>query len=190
MHHTYAVTVHTVRERIMNLGKKNRSRGRRLVSLMPVEPTRKAWDKPAPYYVPNPGLKEHEKDASGVNLQTWRTILAFMDSHPDMGPTAIAQHFRSRRDGALLFTQPTLFRIQEELQARAQFNLNMPSLQIVLRPDVERALVLWLRSTIAKREPVTDQMLMEKVKCFEEKLNVSPMQCLRGSDWIPFFWQT
>ena len=159
---------------------------------MPVEPTRKAWDKPAPYYIPNPGFKElnpglneHEKDASGVNPQTWRTILAFMDSHPHMGVTAIAQHFRSRPDGALFFTQPTLSRMQEELEARMLFNLNMH----VLRLGVERALVLWLRSTIAKGEPVTGQMLMEKRKCFEEKWNVPPMECLRDGDWIPFFLQ-
>jgi hypothetical protein len=44
--------------------------------------------------------------------------------------------------------------------------------RIVTRPDVERALVIWLRSMEEKRETVNGKMLVEKRKCFEKELNV------------------
>jgi hypothetical protein len=61
---------------------------------------------------------------------------------------------------------------------------------IITRPDVERALVIWLRSMEEKRETVNGKMLVEKRKHFEKELNVPENERLEGESWVQSFCRT
>jgi len=58
-------------------------------------------------------------------------------------------------------------------------------------PDVERALILWVRHLAdLKGETVMGPMLQEKCVHFEELLNVPDNQCLSGDGWVMSFCKT
>jgi hypothetical protein len=173
---------------------------------MPTEPTRKPREKPTPY-VRKPDKVKIPRDApatsatkskgrQNLTLHDWLTVFAYMDAHPDMGQGQIVQHFATRKEGTLTFTQPTLSRKIEkrsELEERAKSTPNALSSKrprIVTRPDVERALVLWFRHMEEKRETVTGPMLREKRKRFEEDFNVPENECLTGDGWVTSFCKT
>jgi len=61
--------------------------------------------------------------------------------------------------------------------------------RIVTRPDVERALVLWVKHMEEKRETIDGPMLREKRKQFEEEFNVPADERL-GDGWVPSFCKT
>ncbi|KAF8482661.1 hypothetical protein DFH94DRAFT_612029, partial [Russula ochroleuca] len=166
---------------------------------MPKELIRKPRDKPAPYsYAQKPGPKpKGVTDApktsakmattgtrDNLTLRDWMTIFAFIDSHPDMAQAAVVNHFKSKATGALVFTQSTLSRKlkqREKLEERVQSNPNALSSKrprVVTRPDIERALVLWVQSMEQKRETINEPMLVEKRKQFEEAFNVPDEQRL------------
>jgi copper oxidase (laccase) domain-containing protein len=80
----------------------------------------------------------------------------------------IVNHFKSLQSGALIFTQSTLSRKLKErltLEARIKDNPNALSSKrprIVTRPDVDRALFLWIKQMEEKGEHVNGPMLKEK----------------------------
>jgi len=60
--------------------------------------------------------------------------------------------------------------------------------RIVTRPDVERALVLWVRHMLeTKKETVSGPMLREKRKRFEDLLGVPDDERLSGEGWVAPF---
>jgi hypothetical protein len=87
-----------------------------------VEPTCKTHPKSAPYQQQKPREKK-SKDApatsakpiqskmhKNLTLHDWITVFHFIDEHPTIGQADIVQHFRTRKEGALIFTQSTLSR--------------------------------------------------------------------------------
>ena len=76
----------------------------------------------------------------------WLTVFKFIDDHPGIKQTQVVRHFKTRKEGALIFTQPTLSRKLEqrtELKSCGDSNPNALSSKrprIVIRPNVERAL--------------------------------------------------
>jgi hypothetical protein len=58
---------------------------------------------------------------------------------------------------------------------------------VVTRPDIERALILWIRHMENKHEMVTGPMLQEKWKRFEDEFNVLDNERLLGEAWIQSF---
>jgi hypothetical protein len=137
-------------------------------SFMPMErvhSVRKPRDKPAPY-ARKPGPKgKHAKDKpetsakstatkqrDNLTLQDWLTVFAFIDAHPTLSQERVVAHFSSLEKGTLKFTQSTLSRkIKQRLDLEEWVTSNPSALsskcpRIVTRPDVERALVIWLRS--------------------------------------------
>lgn len=167
---------------------------------------RKPRNKPAPY-ASKPGPKgkraneQHSTTSAKVldtkrdnlTLQDWLTVFSFVDHHPDLGQSAVVAHFKSRAEGALVFTQSTLSRklkTRFKLEARIDLNPNALSSKrprVVTCPKVERALVLWMRSMEEKGESVNGPMLVEKRQRFEKAFNVPPEQCLLGDGWVPSF---
>jgi hypothetical protein len=173
---------------------------------MPVEWVRKPWDKPAPY-ARKPGPKgKHAKDRPGTSaksaatkqrdnltLQDWLIIFAFIDAHPTLSQERVVDHFSSLEKGALKFTQSTLSRkIKQQSSLEERVNSNPSALsskhpRIVTRPDVERALVIWLRGMEEKRETVNGKMLAEKQKLFEKEFDVPENKQLEGESWVQSF---
>ena len=178
---------------------------------MPSESVRMPRDKPAPYsHKPGPKGKHtsprHTKSTAtkktpscdNLTLQDWLTVFPFIDIHPSFSQDDIVQHFASKPDleGPLKFTQSTLSRkIKQRPNLESQVNskptaLFSKCLRIVTRPDVECALVIWLRSMEKKREVVTGAMLAEKQRQFEKEFGVPEIECLSGDSWVQSFCKT
>lgn len=83
-----------------------------------------------------------------------------------MSQTEIVKHFANLQSGALHFNQVTFSRkmaVRKELEVwRKLFPnaLSMKHPQIVVRPDVEKALYLWVKSMEGKGEQVNGPHLI------------------------------
>ena len=126
-------------------------------------------------------------------MSDWMAIYSFVDTHPNASQGEIVRHFKSLKSGALIFNQSTLsrkLRERPQMEARINDNPNALSLKwprIVTRPDVERALILWIRHMESKRETVTGPMLWEKRKKFEDEFDVPEKERLSGESWVQSF---
>ncbi|KAG6865491.1 hypothetical protein C0995_005985, partial [Termitomyces sp. Mi166 len=95
-----------------------------------------------------------------------------------MSQGQIHEHFQSKMDGTLIFSQSALSRKLKEwekYEAHAQDNPNALSSKhphVVTRPNVERALFLWVKHMEAKGETVNGLMLKKKRIRFEKELGV------------------
>jgi hypothetical protein len=125
------------------------------LAIMPTEPKCKACNKPAPYACkpgpktkwaterPTMSARIQSNKCENLTLHDWMTVLGFIDTHPTMSQAAVVEHFKSKADGALVFTQSSLSRKlqdQECLEARVQSNPNALSSKrphVVTQPDVE-----------------------------------------------------
>ena len=173
------------------------------------ERTRKPREKPKPYNHQPKGppkkdaprtsgkvIKSHRRE--NLTLADWLTVLEFWDKHRwSMSQNAVVAHFKNKKDGSLTFTQGALSRAiarRAELEARKDMNptaLSSKRARVVTRPDVERALILWVRHLAdSKAEIVTGPMLREKRARFEELLNVPDNQRLSGDGWVTSFCKT
>jgi len=121
------------------------------------------------------------------------TVYAYVDEHPGVSQGEIVRYFASKTDGALTFMQSTLSRklkLRPELEMRVVSYPNALSskcARIVTRPDVERALVLWVKHMEEKGETVNGPMLKAKRSKFEEQFDVPELEHLPGDGWIlPF----
>ena len=169
---------------------------------MPPASTRKPRKKPKPYQrnlskapiakdAPKTSAKIiKEKGRENLTLHDWMSVFAFIDQHPGMAQGDIAKHFASKSDGALIFNQCTLSRkikSRAELEQRVTSHpdaLSSKRPRIVTRPDVERAIVLWMKHMEEKGESVTGPMLKAKRLKFEEEFNVPEVERLSGDGWI------
>jgi len=128
-----------------------------------------------------------------LTLSDWLTVFAYVDAHQAMPQCDIVNHFKSLRSGALIFTQSTLSRKLKErstLEARINDNPNALSSKrprTVTRPDVDRALFLWVRHMEEKGEHVNGPMLKEKRRKFEELFGVPEEEQLSGDGWLTPF---
>ena len=169
--------------------------------------TRKPREKPAPYQrkpkpptkkdVPRTSAKSIESDKrTNLTLADWLTVVKFVDEHPLLSQERVVEHFRTKKDGALVFTQSALSRKLRnctELEERSQSNplaLSAKRVRIVTQPDVERALVLWVNHMVENGETVSGPMLREKRKRFESLLKVPDDERLIGDGWLPSFCKT
>jgi hypothetical protein len=171
---------------------------------MSVNLKRKPRDKPAVYNRPakrqkitkdTPRTSAHSPKCTShqnLTLSDWITVYSFVDSHPTVSQTEIIEHFKSLKSGALNFTQSTLshkLREHPKMEARINDNPNALSLKrprIVTRPDVECALILWVKHMESRRETVTGPMLREKRKRFEDEFDVPENERLSG-EWLQSF---
>jgi hypothetical protein len=174
---------------------------------MPHIPTHKPHEKPAPYK-PCKRQEKPKKDApkssaqciekkscKNLTLHDWMTVLQFIDEHPAMSQQAIVKHFKTRVEGALIFTQATLsqklkLQVRAELEARVSETptaLSSKRPHIVTRPDVEKALFLWVKHMEEKGESVNGPMLIAKCQKFEDCFNVPENERLFGESWVSSF---
>src|SRR6267154_6067459 len=123
-----------------------------------------------------------------LTLADWLSVYAFVDAHPRATQADIVRHFKSRPTGGLNFDQSTLsrkLRLGERPNMEARINDNPNALsvkrpRVVTRPDVERALVLWVQHMEHKGETVTSHMLHEKRKRFDDEFDVPEKERLLG----------
>jgi len=135
------------------------------------------------------------KSDSGTHFKgcTEDLVFSFMDTHPHLSQGQVVKYFSTLKDGALVFRQCTLSRNlakRTELEDRINSHpsaLSSKRVRVVTRPDVERALVLWIHHMESMGETVTGPMLQEKRKRFEDLFNVPDIERLLGDGWLlPF----
>ena len=130
---------------------------------------------------------------SNLTLHDWIVVFAYIDAHPGQSQDAIVEHFKTRHEGALIFNQSTLSRRLRDRKSLEQRVNEFPNAlsskrpRIVTRPDVDRALFLWVKHMEEKRETVNGPMLVAKRAKFEEQFNVPNAERLKGDRWLNSF---
>ena len=146
--------------------------------------------KNAPRTAAKPAKTSKRETLTGAD---WKAVFAYVDEHPAASQTDIVRHFSSQKEGALVFNQSTLSR---KLKSRPELEdrfasypnaLSSKRMRVVTRPDVERALILWVRHMEEKGEAVTGPMMKEKRRKFEEHLHVPEQERLQGDGWVAPF---
>ena len=129
-----------------------------------------------------------------LTLYDWMTVYSYVDTLPQpIKQGEVVRYFATRPQGALFFSQATLSRKlqqRQEMEARVASNPNALSSKrprVVTRPDVDRALWLWVQQMIQKGEVVNGPMLMAKQEVFEKALDVPEEDRLPGPGWIQSF---
>lgn len=128
-----------------------------------------------------------------LTLSDWMTVYSYVDLYPNVSQADIVRHFSTLATGALVFDQSTLSRkLRDCTKMEARVNSNPTALsskrpRIVTRPDVERALYLWILHMENKRETVTGPMLREKRSRFEDEFQVPEKERLLGEGWLHSF---
>jgi len=172
---------------------------------MPVaDKTRKVRNKPAPYTrkprekaakdAPKTSAKRKESGRrEHLTLADWLTVFAFIDTHPLLSQGEVVKYFANRADGVLIFSQSALSRKldqRQELENRASSHpsaLSSKRPRVVTRPDVERALILWVHHMESLGETVSGPMLRAKRGRIEDLLDVPAEDRLPGEGWVPSF---
>ncbi|KAH7914015.1 hypothetical protein BJ138DRAFT_985022, partial [Hygrophoropsis aurantiaca] len=119
-------------------------------------------------------------------LSDWMSVFEFVDQNPTMCQGKIVEHFKTKAEGALVFTQPTLSRKiknRDSLVARVQSNPNALSSKrprVVTRPDVEEALVSWMKDVDEGGQTWNRVMLREKRSEFEASFDVPESERITG----------
>lgn len=130
---------------------------------------------------------------SNLTLADWLSVFAYIDQHPNLTQDAIVQHFTTRAEGSLIFDQSTLSRKlknRTKLEERVNEHPNALSgkrSRVVTRPDVERALFLWVKHMEEIGESVNGAMLVAKRGRFEDLFNVPLEERLQGDGWVSPF---
>ena len=146
--------------------------------------------KNAPRTAAKPTKTSKRETLTGAD---WKAVFAYVDEHPSASQNDIVRHFSSKKEGALVFNQSTLSRkLNSRLELEDRFAsypnaLSSKRMRVVTRPDVERALILWVRHMEERGETVTGPMLKEKRRKFEEQLDVPEQEHLQGDGWVAPF---
>ncbi|KAJ3996943.1 hypothetical protein F5050DRAFT_1554194, partial [Lentinula boryana] len=156
---------------------------------MPKE-TRTPRPKPSPYTNRKSRTpKQHKPQTAAVPLDPPRKqhltlndklqILVFIEQNPTLTQRRVVDYFATRPTGVLCLTQSQVSRIirdQEKLKERANQNptaLSSKKARVVTRPDVDRALYLWVKHlNDEKGETASGPMLEAKRHTFEIAFNV------------------
>lgn len=134
-----------------------------------------------------------KKGHNNLTLVDWLCVFTFIDVHPLLSQEETVQYFQEKTNRALVFSQSALshnWKRQQELEEHSQLTpiaLSSKHVQVVTRPDVEQALVLWIQHIEETRETYTGDMLQAKRKWFEILPWVPEDQQLSGKGWIPPF---
>jgi len=159
-----------------------------IVPYKPREPKSKVKDAPKTSAKP---ITSNKRD--NLTLSDWVTVISYAEKHRGMSQAKIVEHFRTRQEGALEFTQSTLSRNLKNkaaLLARVDENPNALSSKrprIVTRPDVDRALFKWFQLMEGKGETVTGPMLLAKRSKFEVAFDIPKAERLSGEGWLKSF---
>jgi hypothetical protein len=169
----------------------------------PYERTQKPGPKPqhqpkTSARVPKDQFDHHDN----LTLFDWITIRDWYDEEKANGcrhsQEAVVKHFEKRKDSTLIFSQSALSRnlskvgrakLQERLNATPNA-LNTKRPRAVMRPDVDRALYLWVKHMESRGEQVTGPMLEGKRARFEVLFDVPQNERVTSKGWIAKFNKT
>ena len=140
-----------------------------------------------PQNQPASALKQVKQLSKQLTNYNWLTVFMWIDANPQQLQHDIINHFTNQQQNPLHFNQGTLScNLKKQGDIEAAVNANPAALsawrqRVVISPDVERALVLWVNDMLASGHGVNGPLLVAKHKILEEKFNVPAKKCLKGN---------
>ena len=125
-------------------------------------------------------------------------MIDYYDDHQPMSQKELVHYFANRAEGALIFNQSTLsWHLSKKGRDADQHKLasyptaiSSKRIQVVVCPDVERCLVLWVKHMEEEqKETVNGAMLMAKHEKFENDLKVPENERMISDGWISKFYK-
>lgn len=138
-------------------------------------------------------LKKHKHE--NLTCNDWLTVVKYFDEHQPISQIECVKYFANKSDGALVFNQASLSRhlsdkgrAEDKEKAKCTSNgASSKRRRITTRPDIDEALILWVRSMEEKCEHVSGPMLMAKRAKFEAMLDIPEEERLKSTGWIQSF---
>ena len=130
-----------------------------------------------------------------LTASDWMQVYHWVDEHPYATQAETVKHFATRPEGALMFDQGTLSRNlgkrsrRESEVAENPAALSSKRARVVTRPDVDRALWMWVQDRMSKSRAVSGPVLSEKRRIFEEKFQVPDAERLSETGWLQAFYR-
>ena len=146
-------------------------------------------NRPATSAQPLKKVKERLTNSDWIEVYHW------MDNHPHSTQADTVKHFATRQEGVLHFDQGSLSRnLKKRSQRETEVAENPAALsskraRIVTRPDVDRALWMWVQDRMSKSRTVSGPELGEKRKIFEERFQVPETERLSDTGWQQAFYR-
>ena len=148
---------------------------------------------------PKSSAKASESSSrENLTLHDWITVIDYYDDHQPMSQKELVHYFANCAEGALIFNQSTLSRhlstkgrdADQHKLASYPTAISSKRIRVVVRPDVERCLVLWVKHMEEERkETVNGAMLMAKREKFENDLKVPENERMISDGWISKFYK-
>jgi hypothetical protein len=150
---------------------------------------------PHPQNQPASASKKVKQQSKQLTNHNWLTVFAWIDNNPHRSQQDVVDQFANRHEGQLHFNQATLSRkLKKRGEIEATVKANPAALSarrqcVVVTPEVERALVLWVQDMLSNSRVVNGPVLTAKRKVLEEKFNVPPEKRLTDKGWLPGFYK-
>ena len=150
---------------------------------------------PHPRNQPASSSKQVKQPSKQLINHDWLTVFAWIDGNPHRPQQDVVDHFANLRDHPLCFNQATLSRkLKKRGNIEATVKVNPAALsarrqRVVVSPEVERALVLWVDDMLANGRVVNGPLLTAKRKILEEKFDIPPEKRLTDKGWLQGFYK-
>ena len=144
---------------------------------------------------PASASKPPEVPSKRLTNHDWLTVFKWIKDNPHRSQQDAVDHFANLQEKPLCFTQGTLSRKlkkQPEIESVVKANpaaLSARRQRVVVSPEVERALVLWVNDMVVNSNVVNGTVLAAKRKALEEKFNVPPEKRLTERGWLGSFYK-
>ena len=144
---------------------------------------------------PKSASKKVKQPSKQLTNHDWLTVFAWLDKNHHRSQQDVVDHFANRQEGSLHFNQATLSRkLKKRGDIEAMVKANPSALssrrqRVVVAPEVEKALVHWVRDMLANGHVVNGPLLTVKRKALEEKFNIPLEKRLTDKGWLPSFYK-
>jgi hypothetical protein len=150
---------------------------------------------PHPRNQPASASKQAKTPSKQLTNHDWLTVFTWINANPGQSQQEVDDHFASRQGSPLRFNQATLSRrLQKQADIESAVKANPAALSarrqcVVVSPEVERALALWVEDMSANGNVVNGTVLIAKRKALEDKFKVPPEKRLTDRGWLPSFYK-
>ena len=150
---------------------------------------------PHPQNQPASASKQVKLPSKQLTNHDWLTVFTWIDTNPHRSQQDAVDHFANQQQNPLQFNQGTLshkLKKRSDIEEMVKVNPASPPARrprVVVSPDVERALVLWVNNMLANGCVVNGPLLTAKCKVLEEKFNIPAEKRLKDKGWLQsFYW--
>ena len=148
-----------------------------------------------PQNQPASASKRVKQPSKQLTNHDWLTVFVWIDANSHRSQQDVVDHFVNQQENALHFNQATLSRkLKKRYDIEATVKANPAALsarrqRVVVAPEVERALVLWVNDMLTNSCVVNGPVLTAKRKILEEKFNVPVEKRLTDKGWLQGFYK-